>query len=74
MNSFAAVSTPVKRSLSRCRKKSILLILSGALIYGFARYRFIKRILIYGLIVLIAIDLIGVDRRYVDSDSFVKNQ
>lgn len=70
---FAAVSTAREEIVSSDAGRSlILLILSGALIYGFARYRFKKEFLIYGLIVLIAIDLIGVDRRYVDSDSFVK--
>jgi len=70
---FAAVSTAREEIVSSDAGRSlILLILSGALIYGFARYRYKKEFLIYGLIVLIAIDLIGVDRRYVDSDSFVK--
>ena len=70
---FAAVSTAREEIVSSDAGRSlILLILAGALIYGFARYRFRKEYFIYGLIALIAIDLIGVDRRYLDSDSFVK--
>ena len=70
---FSAVSTAREEIVSSDAGRSlVLLILAGALIYGFSRFRFRKEFLIYGLLLLIAIDLIGVDRRYVDSDSFVR--
>lgn len=70
---FVAVSSARTEIVSSDAGRSlILLILAGALIYGFVRYRFKKEFLIYGLLVLIMIDLMGVDRRYVDADSFVK--
>ncbi len=70
---FSAVSTAREEIVSSDAGRSlILLILAGALVYGFSRFRFRQEFLIYGLLLLIAIDLIGVDRRYVDSDSFVR--
>ena len=70
---FVAVSSARTEIVSSDAGRSlILLILSSGLIYGFLRYRFKKEFLIYGLLVLIMIDLMGVDRRYVDADSFVK--
>ncbi|HQV99783.1 MAG TPA: YfhO family protein [Bacteroidia bacterium] len=70
---FTAVSAAREHIVSSDAGRSlILLILAGALVFGFAKYRFKKEFLIYGLLVLIAIDLIGVDQRYVNSDSFSK--
>ncbi len=70
---FAAVSSAREQIVSSDAGRSlILLLLAGGLIFAFAKNRFRKEFLIYGLFLLIMIDLIGVDRRYVDSDSFVK--
>lgn len=72
-NFFDALSTARTEIISSDAGRSlVLLLLAGGLIYAFLRYRFKKEFMIYGLIALIAIDLMGVDRRYVDSDSFVK--
>ena len=69
---FEAVSTARQHILVSDAIRSLLfLILAGSLIWGFLRYRFKNEVFIYGLLALIIMDLVTVDRRYLSSDDFV---
>ena len=69
---FAAVSTARQHILVSDAVRSLLfLILAASLIWGFLRYRFKNEIFIYGLLALILLDLVTVDRRYLSADDFV---
>ena len=50
----------------------IFVLLTAALIWGFLKQKVSKSLAITGLAVLIVIDLVGVDRRYVNNDDFVQ--
>lgn len=70
---FSALSAARAHIISSDAGRSlILLLLSSGLIFAFAKYRFKKEFFIYGLLALVAIDLVGVDRRYINADSFAK--
>lgn len=72
-NFFAAVSTAREHILVSDAVRSLMfLIFAAALIWGFLRYRFKNEIFIYGLLALILMDLVTVDRRYLSADDFVK--
>ena len=49
----------------------IFLLLASALIFAYNKYRFKKDYLIYGLLLLVAIDIIGVGSRYIDKKDYV---
>ena len=69
---FAAVSTARQHILVSDAVRSLLfLILAASLIWGFLRYRFKNEVFIYGLLALIIMDLVTVDRRYLSADDFV---
>ena len=69
---FAAVSTARQHILVSDAIRSLMfLILAGALIWGFLRYRFKNEIFVYSLLALILLDIVSVDRRFLSSDDFV---
>ncbi|SHI52486.1 membrane protein YfhO [Mesonia phycicola] len=50
----------------------VFVLLAAALIWGFLKEKVSKSLTISGLALLIVIDLVGVDRRYVNNDDFVQ--
>ena len=70
---IAELATAREKIISADAGRSLFFILIAfALVFTYAKYRYKKEILIYGLLVIIAIDMISVDRRYLSSDDFVK--
>ena len=49
----------------------ILVVIAAGLIFGYLKELITKNIAILGFVILILFDLVGVDRRYVNSDDFV---
>jgi hypothetical protein len=69
---FDAVSTARKSIVvSDAMRSFFFILLASGLIYTFLRYRYRSEILVYGLLVLVAIDLISVDWRYMNADDFI---
>ncbi|PSG88054.1 YfhO family protein [Aurantibacter aestuarii] len=52
----------------------ILILISSAVIFGFLKQKISENILIIAFACLIVFDLVGVDRRYVNNDSFVSSR
>ena len=52
----------------------ILILISSAVIFGFIKQKISENILIIAFACLIVFDLVGVDRRYVNNDSFVSSR
>ncbi|SDS32242.1 YfhO family protein [Christiangramia echinicola] len=50
----------------------IFILLSAGLIWGYLQKKINRNLVIGGFVVLMLVDLIGVDRRYVNEDDFVK--
>lgn len=50
----------------------ILVLIAAGLIWAYLKSRINKNLVIGGLVILILVDLIGVDRRYVNEEDFVK--
>lgn len=48
------------------------ILIASILIYTYIRFRYNKQILVFGLILLVTMDLLSVDRRYLSSDDFVR--
>jgi hypothetical protein len=72
-NFFAAVSQAREQILVNDALRSLMLVIAASLlIYTFLRYRYRKEILIYGLLLLVIVDLFPVDKRYLSSDDFVR--
>ncbi len=69
---FDAVSAARKHIVrSDATRSFIFMLIAAAIIFGFLKYKFRKEYLIFGLLALIIMDLIGVDRRYLGNDDFV---
>jgi hypothetical protein len=70
---FAEVSVARAHLVKSDAVRSLmLLIITSILIWSFLRYRYKKEYFIFSILILVMIDLITVDRRYLDSDDFVK--
>ena len=52
----------------------ILILISSAVIFGFIKQKISENIVIIAFACLIVFDLVGVDRRYVNNDSFVSSR
>src|SRR4029079_16299682 len=53
--------------------RSLMFLIFGAvLIWTYLKYRFNNSFLIFGLLALVMMDLMTIDRRYISSDDFVK--
>jgi len=70
-------------SLSAARKSILeadalrtffMLILGGALVWTFVRYRYDQKYFVYGMILVVMIDLVPVARRYLNNDSFSRKK
>jgi hypothetical protein len=73
LDEFFQAVTDARKSIlvSDATRSLFLIVIASILVYTFVRYRYRSEYFVYTLIVLVAIDLIPVDRRYMASDDFI---